>query len=399
MLENEEFSHQVEPTPAFSERATRAYLAAKVRREQGDDGEPLWVAQRAAAVRNESSWLIHRLSRAFYYRLNEVLVAHRLELTRIVPLIVPLQLELERLAPDPATPLLLAVEAGDATAVIAGRSRGEILFSRTTHASFRGDPSRVAVEINRSLLYAKQQYGAVVEHAFLLGASAGAARSEVEARCGPGKRIVAREASAEDWLRLVAAVPAGHPVNLVADHRRRTVRNRLVRAAVIGLCWAGLGLAGVNAWSSRLEWREELAGLEALARSEESLLAEREEVLARNAAAERDRALVAAIVDAAPPPVPGRFVAYLSGLVPEEMRLTEAVVRLEPDGGWSMRIEGVLEADEETLQLTVDALRRRLARGPFAVRVAATVQPAGVVMIGGGSSRQRFNLEGRLFEK
>ncbi|MGH8018223.1 MAG: hypothetical protein ACREIA_08020, partial [Opitutaceae bacterium] len=168
VLANEVFVHQLETVPSLSDRAVRAYLRGRVERIEKEQEPMLWVSQRAMTVRKEHAFLLHLLPGGFYYKLNEIFLARRLELTRVLPMIVPLQLELASLANGSKTPVLLAAEAGRSTAVMAGIPGGDVLFSRTTLASWSDDSARVAVEINRSLLYAKQQFGATVDSAWLL---------------------------------------------------------------------------------------------------------------------------------------------------------------------------------------------------------------------------------------
>ena len=59
--------------------------------------------------------------------------------------------------------MLVAVEAGGATVVMVAKVGGELLFARNILATWAADPGRIGVEINRSLLYANQQFGNTVD--------------------------------------------------------------------------------------------------------------------------------------------------------------------------------------------------------------------------------------------
>ena len=84
------------------------------------------------------------------------------------------------------------------------RGNGELLFSRTMLARWDSDPARIAVEVNRSLLYAKQQFGAVIDRIELLGAVSDNVQAEVQARCGAGKQLQVRPTNVQGWLQVVA---------------------------------------------------------------------------------------------------------------------------------------------------------------------------------------------------
>src|SRR5690606_39092622 len=135
--------------------------------------------------------------------------------TRVLPLHVPLQLALSSLTETRDMPLLVATEAGSSTAVPVGKTGSDVLFARTILESWRKDAARVAVEINRSLLYAKQQFGTTVDFLWLLGRGAEEAQAEVSAKCGSNTDVVVEEIGPLDWLKAIVRLPPRHPVNLV----------------------------------------------------------------------------------------------------------------------------------------------------------------------------------------
>src|SRR5690606_38234574 len=214
ILAHDEFVHQAESAPSFAERAAQHYLRGRVSRLEQERAPLLWVSQRAAAMKKEAHYILHLLPVAFYHRLNELLLTRRLELTRILPLHIPLQLALSSLTETRDMPLLVATGAGSSTAVLVGRTGSDILFARTILEPWRKDPARVAVEINRLLLYAKQQFGTSVDFVWLLGRDAEEARAEVVAKCAKDTEVVVAELGPVDWLKAVVRLSPGHPVNL-----------------------------------------------------------------------------------------------------------------------------------------------------------------------------------------
>ena len=399
ILAHEQFVHQMENAPAFSDAAARAYLRGRVERHVQDHGEVLWVSQRAESNRKDASYVLHLLPSEFYLRINEIALRRRLDLTRILPLLVPLQVELGNLGEPAGLPVLLAAEAGAATALV-GRTPREVLFTRTTLATWRSEPSRVAVEINRSLLYAKQQFAAAVDRLWLVGAGADAARPEVEAKCGAGKSVVVRSGGPALWLDLVARLPARHPINLVAGYLRQKRRNRLIRRISIAAGFLAVALLGLDAWNREQAWAAEHAALEALAASEESLRAEHARLTARNEEVMQAQAEVDALVASKLPPLPPKFIGLLATILPSEARLGELVVKWEAaEARWTFRADGTIEADEDTARALLATMNRQLARSPLRVRVVEGARNnAATVVQGDGTMLQSFTLEGGIFE-
>ena len=400
ILAHEQFVHQMESAPAFNEAAARTYLRGRVERHARDHGEVLWVSQRAESNRKDAAYVLHLLPSEFYLSLNEIALRRRLDLTRILPLLVPLQVELGNLEEPAGTPVLLAVEAGAATTLVVGRTPRDVLLTRTTLASWRTEPGRVAVEVNRSLLYAKQQFAAVVDRLWMVGAGAEAARSEVESKCGAGKSVVVRSGGPALWLDLVARLPARHPINLVAGYLRQKRRNRLIRRVAIAACFLALVLLGLDAWTREQAWETEAARLQALAAAEESLRAEHTRLLERNAEVDSARAAVQALVAGRLPAVPPKLLGVMATALPPEARLNEFWVKWDQvERRWTFRADGTVEADDETARTIVAAVGRQLARSPLRVRVAETSRAgAALNMMNRGATVQNFSLEGAVHE-
>jgi hypothetical protein len=401
VLEHDAFVHQAEYAPAFSESAARAYLRGRIERYEKEREPVLWISQRTVSARQEAAFLLHLLPSAFYGRLNGFLLARRLDLTRILPLVVPLQLVLDSGSTPKDQPVLVVAEAGDATTLMVSRANGELVFARTMLARWQTDSERIAVEVNRSLLYAKQQFGAVVEHIQLLGAVAEKPQGDVLAKCGSGKQLTVRATSVTDWLQAVARLSQRHPVNLVVGYLGRKRRQQFLRRALLAACWLGLGLMMLDAWSRIGTWEAENSRWQSLAANHEAMNAEVIRLEERNAVVTRQNEIVVQTVDGRLPPVPSRFLAYLGSVRPPEMQFTDFNVSWDAAADrWSFRLEGQIEGDEELAREGVAAFQRLLAKSPFRARFSDSVRSLTVVAGSGLGipTAQRFALEGGLFE-
>lgn len=400
VLAHDRFVHQVESTPLFSKSAVRTYLRNLVERYEKANEPVLWVDQPAIGNRDQGSHIVHMLPAEMYRGLNEILLARRLDLFRIVPVVLPLQLSLSTLTETEGLPVLVAAEVGDTTAVVVGRTGGQVLFARTILASWKDDAPRVAVEINRSLLYAKQQYGTAVDFVWLLGRETQEAQAEVSAKCGISTEVVTEAATPVDWLKSVAKLSVRHPVNLIAGYLRRKHQVLFVRRLAFAACWLAAVMAGFAIWENQQEWQQERVSLEELRGRGDEVLAEHERLARRNELTENNRAFIERVEIDRLPPVPSKFLKYFASVLPREGRLTEFVVKWDEQlNQWSFSIEGVLEADPQTAQSMLSALRQQLSESPVRAKFIDSSRRGSAILFNEERNllRQNFKLEGGLF--
>lgn len=400
VLEHPELKHLVEKAPAFSERAARTYLKNLMRR-RSEEGEPLlWDWQRLSGSRDASVWQIHQLPRRFYDSIDEILLARRLELDRLHPFSTAVQQLLLKQIRRAGKPILIACRAGDATALAIGNERGEPLLSRTTISTWETNPDRVALEINRSLLFARQQFGIQVERVLFAGFGAETAVESLRARF-PGEQETATVlATPLHWLDAVRQINRRQSADLLTLHLRRRRRYRIIRSLIVTGGWLLLGAAGWHAYDQARAWQAERAYLENLGRREASLRETYEALAARDAELAEARAFLTAVNEGQLPPLPGKFLVYLASLLPTEARLTEFSVEWDPERlGWKFAFDGTIEADESTARQAENQIRRQLTQGPFRARLAPQAAPGSVLTFGGqNTGSQRFTLEGTIFE-
>jgi hypothetical protein len=316
-------------------------------------------------------------------------------------LVVPIKRELDRFPIAKDKPVLVAVEAGGATVIMVAKVSGQLVLARTILASWSADPARIGVEINRSRLYAKQQYGTTVERIWLLGQN-NQSTAEVNAKCGADKQIMVLPTKPVEWLQTVAKLPPRQPINLVSGYLKRKRRQSIIRRLLIAACWLGLGLFLMDTWARAQTWKGEQRRFAALSADAKALTAERDRLVVRNRAVEREQAFVRQADDERLPPVAEKFLSYLVGVLPGEIRLTDLTVKWEGEaGGWSFRLDGTIEADEETARETIGTLQRQLTQSPLRARFNAAARAVFAISGAAGPAApemQRFSIEGVMLE-
>jgi len=400
VYEGDQFVHQPEAAPTFSAGAAKAYLDGRIARYAKERGPVLWVAQPTIGPKEEKAFLLHLMPQAFYNELRRVFLPRRLDLTRILPMVVPLQREMNGFPIARGTPALVAAELGEATIIIVAQSHGPLLFTRTILASLEEAPVRVAIEINRSLLYAKQQFNCSVDRIWLVTRT-GRATEEVTAKCGAGKLVMVLPTQPDEWVVNASRVVRSQPVNLIAGYLRRKRHAQFIRIGLIVIGWLTMANFVQHLWQVDSDWRGEKQRLRAVQVRETELTDERDRLQARNRTLEQEGNLRQHIEDAALPPVAAKLLGYLAGVLPADARLTEFNVRWSAeDSAWLFQCEGLINGDDESARETIAGLKRHLERSPLRIRFNDAQGAAGRQAMGGfgAISQQRFNLEGRLFE-
>ena len=264
--------------------------------------------------------------------------------------------------------MLIAAETAEATTIVVGWGGGRLAFARTLLASWSDEPGRVGGEINRSLLYAKQQLGTIVNTIRLFGD--GRSEGEVRTRCGDGREISTGAVGRRSrGCEAVAPLSPWSPGNLLGDHLRRQRRRQCLRAGLAAACWLGLALVAMSAWDNWSAAKAEEGRFEALqAHARCALRAERDRLEARNRQVAEDRNFIAEAAQASLPPIPARFLGIPSpASMPPEIRLTEfpGAGPGRAATGWSYRLGGTIAGNEDTARTAVAALQQWLEQGPW----------------------------------
>jgi hypothetical protein len=402
VLENEVFVHQADDIPVFSDGILRNYLKNRIQRHEHEHGPVLWVMQPLIIIGQEQSLLLHLLPKSFYDELHRILIKRHLDLTRILPLVVPLQYELNRIPAGKNTTVIVVAETGTSTSVVAGRVNGPLLFSRTILADLKREPARVGVEVNRSLLYAKQHFENAVSSIWLMAENGVSAAAEIKAKCGVGKKIVVLPATPIDWLQSTAKVSPQQPINLLSRYLKAKLRNQFIRGGFLIAVWLGLALMVLNQFQGTNAWNAEKARLVGLHSREASLRTDRERLERRNQTIAKDHAFIERVTNDRLPPVPARLLGFVAGLLPESARLMEFNVKWDTESGvWSFQFSGTIETDDETARALVAGMQADLAKSALRARFNENARAlvASPINAPGAAEIQRFNLEGVLLEK
>ena len=301
-------------------------------------------------------------------------------LSRMFSLHATMRLQLPTLQITSEEAVALVVEMEGTTALLIGRKDGQIYFARTIYSTWRTNLEYLGTEIMRSILFVKQQFGAVATRIFIYGDQADQWTKPLSDICGLPVEVRKYPATIEDWLKESLKLPEETTENLVTPDWRKEPQTRLF-IKMVGFVSAII-IAGIMVWIGFVEKeiRHRIKVLASLQPLQTQLQESQKEILSRKTELEHRKELIRIVTDNPMHPVPGWFFGYLSDVLPEDLVLKEVQIYWT-NGVWKVRISGVVQPVgnkpiEVALANGLQMLQNRLEKSPFHFKVTGKTQIA-----------------------
>ncbi|HYV32820.1 MAG TPA: hypothetical protein VEO53_17155, partial [Candidatus Binatia bacterium] len=313
-LEHRSLLFHVQETPPAKGAMLRQLLDRLVKQNRFFEENAAWGHVALPSGKGRPRYLLALLPESLVQQLTEACAGQHLQLTAVLPLAAVLGSQLRQLPVPPEEIVVLAADLGGALHLLLGRGDGQVLFSRSVVLTGAPQNERAAQEINRTLHYAQQQFGASVHQLFVFGKQAFAALKDLDIRHG---LKVQQSPAAEDpffYNREAAALSPKLSLNLVTRARpgQRPVRQWAaagITALFLGAAATTLQVELVVHARERQAWvRARQQEAEASAQAA-ALTAQREE--------RRLQAFLNLVGGLDEPPVPELFARYLATAIPK----------------------------------------------------------------------------------
>src|SRR2546427_5014866 len=372
VLAHQRLAQQLVESPPVKGRNLKLFLQSRVKQLKPFASEAAWSYQPTLPTRNAQATLVHLFPRDVFNQLVNACDQGELKCVRVIPASAILQLELATLPLEPNEVALLAAETGGTTTVVIGRKDGQIYLGRTLSSSWNVHPDRVNVDLNRTLLYVKQQFGAQVSSVWLFGAGAPAQIAPMKTAFRLPVNLSPVQPSPSYWNEQALKVPVGDTSNLISAEELEAPRRRVfLRVTSVAVGVAAL-VALITA--ALVQWWVMKQGKQFL-----KLQSKVEQLQVRNAALQdrereflQKKQFVKVVSEEKVPPVPGWFLGYLGDILPEQLLLGQVRLNREEDQ-WYVELGGTLQpttkqAPAKVLADAVATLKTNLAQGPFHVQ-------------------------------
>lgn len=397
VLEHRSLLFHVQETPPARGRDLKQLLQRLVAQSRFFEEPASWGRTPLPAAKGKSRHLLALVPASLLRQLRLACLAHRLHLVSVFPVAAPLSEELRKLSAGKEEVVIMAAEFPGSLDLLLGRGDGQILFSRNVALSGAQKAERAVQEINRTLQYAQQQFGAVVNQLFVLGDGAFATLKDHPIREGLRTTRGAGDSDLFHLARVAAALPVKHPLNLARDGQASRLAVRRWAAAALLALVAGTA-ATVGTVESLVQGRERKASelerqLDAQAQSQQSEAARQREFRQLSA-------FVHTLDPAEHPPVPELLARHLATHWPSSFRLGELEVHRETNG-WRFEIQGFTRDQPSASAALIEGIEKAVGGSPLKARVTDSTRrrlmqggPGGPGSVSGQPEERSFFLSG-----
>ena len=365
VLEHRSLLFHVQETPPAKGRLLEQLLQRLVSQSRFFEERAAWSCVEVPGLKGRQRYLLALLPDPLVRQMALACSARRLQLVAVVPIAAVLAPQLRELAVGKDQVVVLTTESAGSLQLLLGRGDGQVFFSRNVVLSGAQQQERAAQEINRTLHYAQQQFGAVVNDLFVFGERALAGLSGASIRDG----LTVRASPVPDvpfhFASQAAQLPAKTPFNLVnpAENRKRQGR-QLAAAAMLAL------VTGTAATVLLVE--QTVRARELWASSREQELDKQDQTQQAVLARQREARRLAAFVQYGDVtnhvPVPELLARSLGAHLPGTIRLSEVQVA-RVTNGWSFALQGFVQDQAGGMLVALETLERDLEEGLFSARV------------------------------
>jgi len=372
VLSHTRLTQQLVETPPVKGWNLRWYLERRARHLKTFTTDAVWSYQPALPTKNAKAVLLNLFPKPFLDQLVHACEEAGLQLVKVFPATAILTRQLKDLPVGDQETAVLAAETGGTTTVIIGRKDGQIYLGRTLNSSWNIYPDRVNVDLNRTLLYVKQQFGAPVDSLWLFG-------SGTADHTGPMQLVVKSPVKTSPvpsnpyyWIQETLKLPFGESNNLISSELHEAPRRRLlVRAtAVIISLMAVAAVATAAVFQVLVTDRQKT--FDRLQPKVEKLQDRKAQLQQRELELAQHKQFVNLVIDQSIPAVPGWFLGYLGNAVPDELYLSRLQFKRDDDL-WVFQVSGNLQPSTNTapgaLAEAVSRFTNNLASGPFHVKI------------------------------
>lgn len=365
LLEHRNLLFHVQETPPVKGRLLKPLLERLVRQNRFFEEDVAWGHAPLPATKDRHRHLLALLPASLVNQLQSTCAGQKLQLAAVLPFAAVYRDELRHLGLPPEEIVVLAADCGNSLNLLLGRGDGQILFSRSVVLASTQKADRAAQEINRTLHYAQQQFGATVNQIFVVGDDAFAVLKDMQIRQGVKIQQCPAEEAPFTHARKGAVASPKLSLNLLSLARKKQQHLQRIAAAIVGaLLVASAFIAtkvelSVRASEQRMRTRAVQSGIQADNHSA---------FLDREREAEQLRALLHLAGTTNDPPVPELFVRHITSILPETVRLTQLTVN-RATNGWTFNLEGfVTEQSAGTIQQS-EQFEQTLTDGWFRAQI------------------------------
>ncbi len=374
LLAHPRLVQQLVEVPPVKGAAMQKVIHRQAQQQKMFDGEAAWAYQTSLSGKGSQRVVLHLFPKLLLDQLVQGCQRNDLHLTAVLPPSAVLHHQMAQLPLEKEEVALLAAETGGSTTVVIGRSDCQVLLARTLPGNWNEGAARLAVDLNRTILFVNQQYGAAINKGvWLFGPGAAEHLPEMQGHSQLPAKLSPVECGPFYWATEAIKLPPGQVPNFISVEMQKAPQRR-VFGQVVGAGTAVIVLASLAASAFlNVQARQETANIRTLTTRVAELQVQHQELQKKNIELARKEQRVHLVLDNRPPPIPGWFLGYLSEALPADLVVTNLVTKREADF-WKVQLTGTFQATGKAptpaaLSNSVALFTSRLVNGPFHLRL------------------------------
>ncbi len=387
VYESEKLSHPFIQVPPMSSKDLESFLARRVLQEKAFEDEAAWSRTQTFAAKEGQGVLLHLLPKDFLREIIQSLEGLRLFPKVLLPLSEVMAQHVSKLPVDDDVIVAMVATFSGETDILIARGDGKILFIRDLGYNWQDNVEVLVRDIDRSILYAKQQFGVAVSVLSIAGDGAEDLDEQLRQRINlPVVNTSEDDHHAYCWAEDICSLSPRRTSNLIPHHVQysrleNTIWRLSVFAAAVLIVSTILILAQVEIVVSTSpvvhNAKQKLAGL----RDQRTELREKVE------AAEALKKRLIRLSRPSKAAYPLYFFSYLGEVLSPELVLDSATVN-NKDGVLYFTLTGVAahSTDATSLIRYMNALQHRLSGPPLHAVIDNSWRQSPDKILGSGSS-------------
>jgi hypothetical protein len=388
LLAHPRLVQQLVDVPPLKDGAIRRVLQRQAQQQKLFPGEAAWAFQRSLSAKGSQQVILHLFPKGLLDQLVQGCQRNDLHLISVSPPSAVLHRQLANCDLGSEDIGLLAAETGGSTTVFIGRGDGQVLLVRTLSGTWNEGAERLALDLNRTLLFVNQQFGEPIKTLWLFGPGAQEQREAMQRTMQLPLQISPVEYTPLYWATEALKVQPAYAPNFVSlvlqQAPRREIFARAVALATALVVLSSFAAAAYCHWQAR----QQSNNIEVLHKQADRLQHRLQDLSGQNGDLIRKQQVVQLVIDGEPAPVPQWFLGYLGEAVPAELVVTNLHLKHEQDL-WKLRLMGTTQTAPEPLapaafSNSIARLSTNLVKGPFHLTLPTGEKPnSGRSRVGG----------------
>lgn len=373
LLGHPRLAQQMTDVPPVQGFALTKLVQRQAQQQKMFDGEAAWAYQEAVSGKGSQRVILHLFPKLLLNQLVQGAEKSDLDLVSAMPATAVVHGQLTQLPLEKEEIALLAAETGGSTTVVVGRSDGQVLLARTLTGNWNNGLARLAVDLNRTILFVNQQYGVAVSNVWLFGPGAKEQLQAMQGQMPVPVKLSPVEHHPLYWATEAVKLPAAFCPNFISREQQKAPQRRLLAKMAAAIAAVVVLVSLLVSAYLLVEARHERLLISELEAKAAELQVKHKELQQTQIELARKQDVVKLVIDNRPPPIPGWFLGYLSEAVPPDLVVTNLHVKREEDL-WRVQLTGTMQTTVKqptpaAMSNSVSLLASRLVNGPFHMRV------------------------------